>query len=239
MKTAVFLHEIGRAEALGNLEAPLRARGAEIEFFYSFDGALDGGFDALAPDLLIVMGGAPGAYQTDLYPFLRHEIAALEKRLAADLPTLGVCLGSQLMAAALGGRNYLGPNGKERGWYDINVNEAGMKTPLRHFDASLTKMVQSHQDTFDLPPGATLLASSAMYENQAFSWGRNALAVQFHPETTPLLMHNRITSLGKGPQIAEWTEQTKKYGPALVTQAEKFMNEWLEHIGQGEIRRHA
>lgn len=244
MKASIFLHKIGGADTLGSLWPVLGARGFSCELVDCFDGGLEGGFDPLAPELLIVTGGSPGVYQADSYPFLRREIAVLEKRLAADLPTLGICLGAQLMAAALGARNYKGENGIERGWYDIAVNEDGMKTPLRHLDASRTKMAQLHQDTFELPQGAVLLASTPQYRNQAFSWGKNAIGVQFHPETNVRLMRNWGVLLADSAyegrlDVAEWNAAADRYAPVLEKQAQIFMNEWLDHAGFAQARRQA
>jgi GMP synthase-like glutamine amidotransferase len=138
-------------------------------------------FDPLEPDLLVVLGGAPGVYQSNDYPFLKEEVRILEKRLAHDKPTLGICLGAQLMAAALGASNFKGQQGSERGWSDIQITPEGQNSPVAVFDHSKTKVMQWHQDTFDLPDGATLLATGDVYRNQIFSWGkkRSRLSVPY------------------------------------------------------------
>jgi GMP synthase (glutamine-hydrolysing) len=109
---------------------------------------------------------------------LNDEIAVLRRRLAADLPTLGVCLGSQLIAAALGADVRKGPV-REIGFAPINLTEAGKAGPLRHLDG--VDLLHWHGDTFDVPTDTELLATTASYP-QAFSRGSNLLALQFHAE---------------------------------------------------------
>jgi GMP synthase (glutamine-hydrolysing) len=111
------------------------------------------------------MGGGMGVYEGDRHPFLGEEIRLLGEALAAGTPTLGVCLGSQLLAAAGEARVYRGEAGPEVGW-------------LPSFEA-----LHWHGDTFDLSPGARHLASSALYVHQAFRLG-SALGLQFHVEAT-------------------------------------------------------
>ena len=135
-------------------------------------------------DLVIVLGGPIGVYETDDYPFLTSELALLEHRLSRDLPTLGICLGSQLMAKALGSRVFKGPV-KEIGWGTIDLTEEGRSSCLEALQGDDAVVLHWHGDTFDLPQGAIRLASNANYENQAFAYGRDALALQFHLEADP------------------------------------------------------
>lgn len=127
----------------------------------------------------MVLGGPIGAYEDDKYPFLRAEIALLEQRLYNKQPTLGICLGAQLMARALGARVYPGP-AKEIGWAPVTLTKAGRAGALAHLDG--VPMLHWHGDTFDLPAGSERLASMEVCSNQAFSLGPNVLAFQFHPE---------------------------------------------------------
>jgi len=130
-------------------------------------------------DLLIVMGGPCGVYEAETYPYLADEIAVLQARIAADRPTLGVCLGAQLMAAAMGAKVYKGP-APEIGWHPVALTEAGRASPLSAVDG--VPILHWHGDTFDLPAGAELLASTPAYAHQAFSRGPRILALQCHPE---------------------------------------------------------
>lgn len=138
--------------------------------------------DPVADDLLVVLGGPIGVYESEAYPFIDDELRLLRARLAADRPTLGICLGCQLIAQALGARVYPGSQ-KEIGWKPLTLTEAGHRSPLAAF-ADGTPVLHWHGDTFDVPEGATLLASSDRYPHQAFSWGSRTLALQFHIETT-------------------------------------------------------
>ena len=132
-------------------------------------------------DLLIVLGGPIGVYEVEAFPFLAREIDWLELRLKHDRATLGICLGSQLMAKALGSRVFAGP-AKEIGWGHVALTNAGRGSCLQPLSDPDVQVLHWHGDTFDLPNGATRLASTALYENQAFGFGRNALALQFHIE---------------------------------------------------------
>ena len=106
---------------------------------------------------------------------------------ARSAPTLGICLGAQLAAAALGGRAYQGPAGEELGWTKVELTEAGRGDPVTGALQEPAELFEWHHDTFDPPPGATLLAGGAVYPSQAFRLG-GVVAVQFHPEVdAPLL----------------------------------------------------
>src|ERR1035441_4698780 len=168
-------------EDLGTLEAPLRARGFEIESVV--------GAEAKFPlpqanncDLLVVLGGPIGVYDDQDYPFLIDEIVCIRERLAARKPILGICLGAQLMAAALGARVYPGRHGAEIGWSALPP--APKPKPPAWFAPLLApglSVFHWHGDTFDLPSGALHLAKTEIYANQAFALGDCALALQFHP----------------------------------------------------------
>ena len=131
---------------------------------------------------LVVFGGPMSA--NDDEPFVAAEMALMERALNADLPTLGICLGAQLLVRALGGTVAAREDGMaEVGWYALRPTEAGREWPV-HWPSMV---YQWHTEGFDLPTGATLLAEGDAYPNQAFSIG-SALAVQFHSELTLAMM---------------------------------------------------
>jgi len=174
-KTALAIRHV-HFEDLGVFRLELEAAGFTVQYH---DAGVDDLREVPDADLLVVLGGPIGAYEDHLYPFLTEEIALLEKRLAAGRPTLGICLGAQLMARALGAKVYPGP-AKEIGWAPLTLTEAGASSPLRHLGEA--PVLHWHGDTFDLPEGAARLASTPLCANQAFARGASALAFQFHPE---------------------------------------------------------
>jgi GMP synthase (glutamine-hydrolysing) len=138
-------------------------------------------------DGLVVLGGEMDADETDAYPHLERAMELVRDAAARSVPTLGICLGAQLAAAALGGRAYPGPAGEELGWTKVELTEAGRADPVTGALAEPVELFEWHHDIFDPPPGATLLAGGAVYPSQAFRLG-SVVAVQFHPEVDgPLL----------------------------------------------------
>lgn len=134
-------------------------------------------------DGLVIMGGSMGTYDEHRFPWLRTEKEFIRRCLAAQKPTLGVCLGSQLLAECLGGRVFPG-HGKEIGWFE--VRETAARSEQSAFAALPPKFtpLHWHGDTFELPSGVSSAYSSDLYPNQAFSAGKQAVGVQFHLELT-------------------------------------------------------
>lgn len=122
----------------------------------------------LAADLAVVLGGAIGVYDQVLYPFLKDEKDLIRKRLESQKPLLGICLGAQLIASVLKSRVYPG-KGKEIGWGGVELTEAGRKSPLRFLDG-YRPVLHWHGDTFDLPEGAELLASTPVTRTRHSAW---------------------------------------------------------------------
>ena len=119
-------------------------------------------------DVLVILGGPIGAYQDNLYPFLKDEIALIEKRLSSDRPVLGICLGAQLMGRALGAKVYSNC-GKEIGWAPLSLTEDGQDSCLGRLNPG-TRVLHWHGDTFDLPLSATLLASTSHAQPGITRW---------------------------------------------------------------------
>jgi GMP synthase (glutamine-hydrolysing) len=184
-------------------------------------------------ELLIVLGGPIGVYDTEPYPFLSHEIALLERRLARDRPTLGICLGGQLMARALGARVFPG-NVKEIGWGRLSLVPEGRTSCLRHL-AEDAEVLHWHGDTFDLPVGAIRLASTTHYENQAFAWQSNSLALQFHLEADPRWLEewyvgHCVELAAAGIDIPGLRSATQRVSAYVRQQAEAVFGTWLASL---------
>lgn len=217
-----------RIAHLGSFAAVLENRGYHIRY-------LDSEHIADAPDdaaVVIVLGGDMGAYEKVAYPHLVGEISFLAHRLAAERPTLGVCLGAQLMAEALGASVTKGKS-TEIGFRAVTPTEAGHDSPLRHIVG--IPMMQWHGDTFGLPAGATRLASSAAYSNEAFRLGDYALALQFHPELTGSMYEEWIADgeaelAEHGVDAADLRAQRDAHGAAMQAAAAAMLGEWLDGI---------
>ncbi len=150
---------------------------------------------------LIVLGGAMNVDQTDQYPFLTSDVQWIEQALCRELPLLGICLGSQLLAKALGAKVYANHR-KEIGWYSVELTAAAADDPLFAQSGAQT-VFQWHGDTFDLPGGAIHLARSPPCENQAFRYGRSAYGLQFHIEMTAAMIDDWLTEAGNCRELAE------------------------------------
>ncbi len=233
MKIALAIRHVA-FEDLGLFERRIEAAGYRVRY-------LEAGMDDLSwleplhPDLLVVLGGPIGANDEAEYPFIQDELEILATRLASDLPTLGICLGAQLMARALGAGVYPG-KAPEVGWAPISLTEAGRNSPLRHLVTDDISVLHWHGDTFDLPPGAELLASTGVTLNQAFRWKKNGLALQFHPEVTVQGMerwyigHTTDIHQTDKVSVAGLREQTERYGYIMDVHGGKFIEEWLESL---------
>jgi GMP synthase (glutamine-hydrolysing) len=218
-------------EDLGSFETPLHVAGYNIEYVdvAERDPAL---LDPLGPDLLVVLGGPIGVYDDAAYPVIMAERTLLDARLKADRPTLGICLGAQLMAAALGSRVYPGPE-KEIAWSALELTEAGMSHPIAALMG--VPVLHWHGDTFDLPSGCERLASTPICRNQAFSRGRNVLGLQFHPEAVAarfehwLLGHaSELATSGIDPVTLR--RGAMRYGAGLEKASAAMLAEWLSQL---------
>ncbi|WP_250526419.1 glutamine amidotransferase [Caballeronia sp. GAWG2-1] len=220
-------------EDLGSLELVLGDRGHLVRYLDVGRGRIDAP-DPLDASLMVVLGGPIGAYDDAQYPHLAPLLSMLEKRIAAGLPTIGICLGSQLIARALGARVY--SSGKlELGWSPLALTDAGRASPLRHLEADgkPIPVFHWHGDTFDLPQGASLLASTEACAHQAFSWGEHVLALQCHPEVLPDRFESWLVTYPadiarSGATAVTLREETARHGPALERAARAMFHEWLD-----------
>ena len=222
-------------EDIGTLEPPLRARGFAIE---TVDAAT-----ARSPlpqaescDLLVVLGGPIGVYDHQDYPFLHEEIACIRERFAARKPILGICLGAQLMAAALGARVYPGERGAEIGWSPLqatpNTEPPAWFAPLL---AEGVSVFHWHGDTFELPSGALHLAKTETYVHQGFAIEDFALGLQFHPEVTAAGLERWYVGHAcelhhAGIHAANLRASARENAAALEAAAARFWKLWLDSL---------
>ena len=141
---------------------------------------------------LIVLGGPMAAYEADKYPFLAAESGLVERALTAGRPVLGICLGAQMIAQALGARVYPGER-REVGWAPITLTEDGRDDPVFGGEDDELVAFHMHGDTYELPPDARNLATSALYEQQAFRWGDLVYGLQFHLEFTEAIIGRLVS----------------------------------------------
>lgn len=198
MKSALIVRHVPY-EGVAGFRLPIEEAGYVVDRIDVTDPAF-WQIDLVEPDLVVMMGGPMGVYDRDEHPWIGCEIDRLARRLAADRPTLGVCLGSQMMAAALGAEVFAGPI-KEVGFAPITLTTEGEASPLRHLVG--VPVLHWHGDTFHLPENTEWLAKSASYANQGFRRGPNLLALQFHAE------------MGEDPRIEAWIEG----GEAMIAEA--------------------
>jgi GMP synthase-like glutamine amidotransferase len=177
MRAHIFQHI--PFEGPGNIQPWLVEAGYEISFTYFFSTAVIPAVKDV--DFLVIMGGSMSVNDEGKHPWLIKEKQFIREMIAAGKPVLGICLGSQMIASALGAKVYPNPE-KEIGWFPVH----GMKSkePSNfQFPISFSPL-HWHGETFDLPDGAVLLATSEACKNQAFQVGKNVIALQFHPEAT-------------------------------------------------------
>ena len=232
MKRALIIRHVPY-EGVAGYRRPVEAAGYAVDRI----DVTDPGFASLdlrEPDLLIMMGGPMGVYEQDRHPWIGCQLSRLAPRLAADRPTLGVCFGAQVIAAALGADVYPGPV-KEVGFHPIKIHDSARESPLRHL--ADVPILHWHGDTFTLPRGVDLLASSHLYAHQAFRRGRNVLALQFHAE------------MGEDERFHAWIKQWPEsvaeaggdeaslraaheaLGPRAVAAGRAMISQWLGELG--------
>jgi len=235
MKTALVLRHLA-FEDLGRLQPLLERAGYTVRYIEAGVHTL-AEYPPLEPDLLVVLGGPIAVYDIPDYPWLAEEINWLRKRLLEDRPTLGICLGAQLMAAALGARVYPGGK-KEIGWGPLQRGRASAGLPgMDEYIESAGAILHWHGDTYDLPTGARHLASTDIYANQAFAWGKNCLAFQFHAEFEArkleqwLIGHCMEIAAAPGVSPRQLREDTSKYAERSQAAGDKFFSGWLAALG--------
>ena len=188
-------------------------------------------------DFVIALGGPMSVNDEVALPWLRDEKRFVAAAIAAGKPVLGICLGAQLMASALGARVYPGPE-KEIGWFPVFAESAG--TDVKDGDAFVLPaqidVFHWHGETFDLPPTARLLANSPACRHQAFQIGRRAIGLQFHLETTPASMASMLAhcadELVPGQRFIASADQIRATPRERVTDANSLMGRLLDYLAR-------
>lgn len=178
-------------EGLGSIERWLDTQGYETTSTCFFESSRLP--DPSGLDLIIVLGGPMSANDEDKFSWLVDEKRFVRKCIQQGKRVLGICLGAQLIASAIGARVYPNPV-KEIGWFPVQAVFVRKKSLFRF--PPLFEAFHWHGETFDLPPGAIRIAKSEGCENQAFQLGQSVMGLQFHLEVTPeavrkMVLHGR------------------------------------------------
>lgn len=231
MAVCIALRHLAFEDA-GILEDILAARGIELKYIEAGLAPLDQAA-LVSADMLVVLGGPIGVYEVEEYPFIVDELAVLRARLDARRPTLGICLGAQMIAAALGARVAPGPT-KEIGYAPIDLTDDGMRSVIAPFTEA--DVLHWHGDNLDLPPGAVRLASTAVCPTQAFAIGTHVLGLQFHIEMKPEKLESWL--IGHAAELSKagilpssLRAQAARSGAATVAAGRRTLEAWLDGAG--------
>ncbi|MFQ5665545.1 MAG: gamma-glutamyl-gamma-aminobutyrate hydrolase family protein [Candidatus Binatia bacterium] len=208
-------------EILGTLDPLFKAAGMRIRYV-NFGRHPDAQPSLDGYGGLVVLGGPMSVDQVDRHPHLITELALIRKAIDRNMPVLGICLGAQLIAKALGSAIHRNPE-KEIGWYDVSPTASGREDPLLSHFRSCEKLFQWHGDTFATPEGAVHLASSPTCATQAFRYGRNVYGFQFHLEADERLIERWL-------RTPVFRREIESLHGRIST--ERIRHETREHIGR-------
>lgn len=219
---------------LGQVGAALAEAGAEFDLRVAHRGdPLPA--DASAHDAAVILGGGQNALADDDYPYIPALLDLIRDFDRRDRATLGICLGSQLMARAFGGTNQIG-GASEFGWQKVALTEAAREDAVFGVLPAEFPIFQWHDDTFSLPEGAVHLASSAVATNQAFRVGRAGYAIQFHFEADRKLVRewNALFADYIGERRPDWADRYEieeaRHGPRADDVGLAIARAWMRRI---------
>ncbi len=185
---------------------------------------------------VVILGGPMNVYEEDKYPFLKAEDVFLKEVIEKDVPTLGFCLGAQLIAKAKGAAVKKNPE-KEIGWFKVSLTDNGLNGPLFQDFSREIDVFQWHGDTFEIPDGGSRLAGSEICPNQAFRIGDNIYGLQFHVEVTGNMIEQwidaykeELESLKGLVDPDEIISDTKLKAGAYAAQAKQFYTNFFKLI---------
>jgi GMP synthase-like glutamine amidotransferase len=238
MRALVVTHTV--SESPGTLAEWLPAAGVQLDVLEPWNG------DVLPArvtdhDALVVMGGPQQAYDDSSAPWLRQTKELIRTAVIDGLPVLGVCLGGQLLAEAMGGRVAPGADGPELGARLVSKRDAAVDDPVFSDIPLSPVVVQWHWDAItELPPGAVLLAASPRYPHQAFRVGANAYGLQFHIETPPDMVRGWAVADAEGVRAAGLDpERVAEGAVAVLPEIEEVWRPFVERFAalvRGEKR---
>jgi len=232
-KILVFQHVA--SEPLGHLDPLLRASGCRIKYV-NFERDPHAQPDVRKYDGLVVLGGPMNVDQDHAFPHLRTEMTLIRETVLAGKPMLGICLGGQLLAAAMGGKVHPNPV-PEIGWYRLHARpDAQDDRLMRHFDGPPRYVFQWHADAFAPPPGALALAWTRSCRQQAYRLGEHAWGLQFHLEADAALIERWLGLPSARSEIERhWTARriahiraaTRKYLPDAQSLSHRVFGEFV------------
>jgi GMP synthase (glutamine-hydrolysing) len=236
--TRILVLQHVASEPAGELDPLLRAAGLRIRYV-NFARHPHTQVDVRKYSGLVVLGGPMNVDQSSHYPHLLHEIEMIREALKRRIPVLGICLGAQLLAAALGADVH--PNAvREIGWYPLEVSANATSDPLfTHFDTD-ARVFQWHAYTFTEPTGSVHLASTSSCTNQAFCYGGFAYGLQFHLEVDAALIErwlnlsehdHELESLGGAVHAQRVRAETEKYVETSRARARAVFDSFIRLLG--------
>jgi GMP synthase (glutamine-hydrolysing) len=221
-------------ENLGILGELLQARGITIRYVRPYEGERVPR-RAYKYDAVIVLGGPMGVYDKKHYPYLTQEMHFISHAVGENIPVLGICLGSQLLAAALGAAVTKAVTYKEIGWIPVQWAPEAAKDKLLDGQKQEFNSFQWHGDVFELPRGAVSLARSEKTEHQAFRYGDRAYGFMFHLEVTPkiieeMLRNGKTDLKTEGVKAKDVQAETARNLAALQEMGRAVLQRWVNLI---------
>jgi len=232
MRTILVIRNDAK-EGAGQLGSLLDARGFDQKVLFAWEAD----YASLSPtdfSGLVVLGGAQGAYETDTYPYLIDEIQLILSFIQEGLPVIGLCLGAQLIATALGGEVQQNET-KELGWHDLHINREGLLDALMSAHPETASAFHFHGDFFDPPPGCVCLASSDITHCQLFRYKENVYGFQYHVEVDqPLIevmcLNNVEYMAANGADAYSVVDQSKAFITEYMRRSAAVLNSWIDKL---------